>query len=430
MSKKKILVYADSPNVKTGFGTVSRNILEILHQTGEYDIDIFGINYHGVPHGFPYNIWPAIDHQAGDPYGRNKFCQFALQHDFDILWLLQDTFIVDFLKDNQAQNRKGLVSYLKENKKRPFKTIMYYPVDSIIKEDWYQNIDPLDKLVCYTEFGKQETLKHTSRGDIDVIYHGVNTKDFNVLPEQTVADFRKQYFGDSADKFIFMNVNRNQQRKDIPRTLQAFKLVKEKAPDTVLYLHMSQVDQGWNIPELCKHFDLDLTKDVIFPHNFEPNQAFPVEILNLLYNCADAIVSTTLGEGFGLGWVESMATKTPVIMPNNTAMSELISEDMGYLVDSGSNPNLWTCVPNDNDIMRPLTDVDDMVDKMLQVYNNRDEAKAKAEKAYTWVTSELDWKGKIADQWIDTFKQIANDIDSLEEAKKAIIDGAVKTEEF
>ena len=428
MSKKKILVYADSPNVKTGFGTVSRNILEILYQTGEYDIDIFGINYHGVPHPFPYRIWPAIDHQSGDPYGRNKFCQFALQHDFDILFLLQDTFIVDFLKDDAAQNRKGLISYLNENKKKPFKTIMYYPVDSIIKENWYANIAPVDKLVCYTEFGKQETLKNTDRNDIDVIYHGVNVKDFNVLPEETVSNFKKQYFGDSADKFIFMNVNRNQQRKDIPRTLQAFKLLKEKTPDAVLYLHMCQVDQGWNLPELCKHFDLDLTKDVIFPQNFEPNQAFPIEVLNLLYNCADAVISTTTGEGFGLGWVEAMACKTPVIIPNNTAMTELITEDKGYLVDSGSSPSLWSCIPNDNDIMRPLVDVEDLAEKMLHVYNNRDEAKEKAETAYKWATSELDWKGNIAKQWIDTFKQAANKIDVVTETVTEST--GVKTESF
>ena len=139
MSKKKILVYADSPTVKTGFGTVSRNILEILHNTGEYQIDIFGINYHGTPHPFPYNIWPAMDHQAGDPYGRKKFCQFAIQHDFDILWVLQDTFIVDFVPE--------LVDYVRKNRQKPFKSIMYYPTDSVIKSDWYKNIDPIDYLI-------------------------------------------------------------------------------------------------------------------------------------------------------------------------------------------------------------------------------------------------------------------------------------------
>ena len=428
MKKKKILCYMDSPTVKTGFGTVSRNILEILYNSGEYDIDIFGINYHGTPHPFPYNIWPAIDHQTGDPYGRNRFCQFAANHDFDILFLIQDTFIVDFLKDDPNQNRKGLISFLKENRKKPFKTLMYYPVDSIIKESWYQNIDPVDKLVCYIDFGKVETLKNTTRDDIDVIYHGVNLKEFNILKEAEVLSFKKQYFGDNVDKFIFMNVNRNQQRKDIPRTLQAFKLAKEKIPNSVLYLHMCQVDQGWNLLELCKYFDLSLSSDVVFPQNFEPNQAFPVEVLNLLYNCADAVISTTVGEGFGLGWVEAMATKTPVIMPDNTAMTELITEDCGYLVKSGDDANMWACIPNDNDIMRPLTDVYDLAEKMVHVYENRDEAKAKADAAYKWVTSTLDWKGDIAKSWLKLFKNASIKLDVVSSTVKKSTE--VKTEQF
>lgn len=425
MSKKKILVYADSPTVKTGFGTVSRNILEILYKTGEYDIDIFGINYHGTPHQFPYNIWPAMDHQAGDPYGKKKFCQFAIKHDFDILWVLQDTFIVDFLPE--------IIEHLRINKKKPFKVVMYYPTDSIIKPYWYRNMDRVDKLVSYTEFGKEATLKainvynlmsadelkrwgiksppeRNNVDDIDIIYHGINIENFHPLTEKDVKQFRKNYFNVHSDKFIFMNVNRNQQRKDIPRTIQAFKKLRETHPDTLLYLHMASVDQGWSIPELCVQFGLSLKKDVILPQNFEPNQCYPVEVLNLLYNSVDAVVSTTLGEGFGLGWVESMACGTPTIMPRNTAMEEIITQDIGYLVNSGSNDSLWTCVPNDNNIMRPLVDVDDLVKTMAYVVDNYDEAKDKAKKAYKWVTTTLDWKGDIAKQWTKIFKDLSDDL--------------------
>jgi len=57
--KIKVLAYCDSPTCATGFGTVSRNIFEGLYRTGRYDIDMFGINYWGDPHGFPYRIWPT-----------------------------------------------------------------------------------------------------------------------------------------------------------------------------------------------------------------------------------------------------------------------------------------------------------------------------------------------------------------------------------
>jgi len=412
--KKKILAYCDSPNVKTGFGTVSRNILRLLYQTGKYDIDIFGINYHGTPHDMPFNIWPAADPSEGDPYGRKKFCYFAMQHDFDILWIVQDTFIVDFI----PELLNHLNSEVSSGARKPFRTIMYYPTDSIIKDVWARNIKDVDKLVSYTDFGKKALGKHIDVTNVDIIYHGANFKDFYPLPESKVLEFKKDYFKSHADKFIFMNVNRNQQRKDIPRTIAAFKEFKKEVPESVLYLHMAKKDQGWDLMEVCAAYDLSSTEDIIMPENFEPNQAYPVEILNLLYNCADCIISTTLGEGFGLGWIEAMATNTPVIFPDNTAMRELITEDKGYLVKSGSNPSLWTCIPNDNDILRPLVDVEDMVKVMLEVYNNYPEAILRSENAYKWVLKELNWDGKIAQQWRKVFDNEVNALKHIEFSNK------------
>lgn len=397
MKKIKILCYCDSPTVATGFGTVSRNILAQLHASGKYDIDIFGINYHGEPHNYPYRIWPAFDYQVGDPYGRKKFCYFALQHDFDILWVLQDTFIVDFLPE--------LLRHLKANRQKPFRTIMYYPIDSTIREEWYANLVDVDRLVAYTDFGKQAVLKYAKNKDIDIIYHGVDVNTFKPLPFADVKAFRESYFSVGKDRFIFMNINRNQQRKDIPRTIQAFKEFKKYVPDSMLYLHMCAVDQGWNIPKLLVEMDVKLGRDVVLPEKMEPNQGYPVDVINYLYNSCDCVISTTLGEGFGIGWLEAMACKTPTIMPNNTAMAELITPDKGYLVNSGSTPSLWTALPNDNDIPRPLVDVDDLVNKMCYVYDNYPEALDKAKNAYDWVLSDMQWSGKIAKQWLSIFEQ-------------------------
>jgi glycosyltransferase involved in cell wall biosynthesis len=400
--KKKILFYGDSPTVATGFGTVARNIIENLHKSGKYEIDIFGINYHGTPHPYAFNIWPAMDHQAGDPYGRRKFCHFATQHDFDILFILQDTFIVDFLPE--------LLSHLEQNRTKPFKTVMYYPIDSILKPSWYNHIKGVDQLVAYTEFGKEAFLKHDKTKDIAVVYHGVDVEEYRPLDDKEVSDFRKQYFGTHADKFIFMNVNRNQQRKDIPRTMQAFKEFQKEVPESILYLHMAKKDQGWSLVDLCEVMELSPTKDIIFPENMEPNQGYPREVLNMLYNACDCVLSTTLGEGMGLAWLEAMACKTPIIMPDNTAMTEFITEDRGYLAASGSNSSLWTCVPNDNEIMRPLVDVEDLVRVMKEIHNNYDEAKAKATNAYSWIHDEMVWSGGITKQWLKIFDDVAKSI--------------------
>ena len=47
-TKKRILIWGDSPNVPTGFGVVSKNLFRDLHKT--YSVGFVGINEHGMKH--------------------------------------------------------------------------------------------------------------------------------------------------------------------------------------------------------------------------------------------------------------------------------------------------------------------------------------------------------------------------------------------
>lgn len=401
--KIKVLAYLDSPSVATGFATVSRNILEALYKTGRYEIDILGINYWGDPHIFPYRIFPVGTNSERDPYGRKKIFNMIPRMDYDILFFLQDTFILDFL----PQLHEKLNA---DNKK--FKSICYFPIDGKPKEQWLKNVDVVDYPVTYSEWGKKQVLEvyPNFNKNLITIPHGVDLRTFRVLNKKDIISFKAQFFGENQDKFIFCNLNRNQQRKDIPRTIMAFKEFQKQVPNSLLYLHMAKKDQGWDLIEVCNSMGLNTNKDVVFPESFGPNQGYPLEVVNMIYNCSDCIVSTTLGEGWGLAWIEAMATKIPVIMPNNTALIENIIEDRGYLVKSGTNPSLFTIIPNDNEILRPLVDVDDMVEKMLHVYNNYDEALKKAENAYNWVSMKMDWQGDIAKKWVELFDKAVEDL--------------------
>jgi len=393
--KIKVLAYCDSPTCATGFGTVSRNIFEALHRTGKYDIDILGINFWGDPHGFPYRIWPTGINSDKDPYGRKKVVSMIANMEFDILFLLQDSFILDFMPTTIP----GLQGMGKK-----FKSICYYPIDGTPKESWIKNVNFADYVVTYSEFAARESRKALpSVKDLLVIPHGVNISDFKILPEEEVKNFKQAFFGRHADKFIVTNLNRNQIRKDIPRTMAAFKEFKKEVPDSILYLHMAAVDQGWDLNSVAKSYGLSITEDIIFPANFGPNQGYPREVVNMIYNISDLVVSSSIGEGWGLSWIEAMATKTPVLMPNNTAITENITEERGYVCDSGTSSSLYTVLPHDNEIVRPLVDVADMAKKMVHIYNNYSEALVKADNAYTWVRNELNWQGNVGKQWVSLF---------------------------
>ena len=422
--KIKVLAYCDAPTCATGFSTVSRNIFEGLYKTGRYDIDVLGINYWGDPHNFPYRIWPTGTNAEKDPYGRKKVCGMIPRMEYDILFFLQDTFILDFLPE--------LIPYL-QGKGKKFKSICYFPVDGTPKSGWINNINAVDFPVAYSQFGLAEAKKaFPGLKDTKTVPHGANTKDFFVLPEEEVKKFKAQYFGPQAEKFVFTNLNRNQQRKDIPRTIQAFVEFKKQVPESLLYLHMAQKDQGWDLPEVVKAYGLNPKEDVIFPENFGPNQGYPMQIVNMIYNMSDAVISTTLGEGWGLSWIEAMATKTPIIMPENTALIENITEDRGYLVKSGGDPALYTVLPHDNEVVRPLVDVKDMVDKMLRIYNNPEEAAKRAENAYKWMVKELEWQQAVAPQWVNIFDDAYEALitDRAEPESKEEPEKVIETEVF
>ena len=105
-----------------------------------------------------------------------------------------------------------------------------------------------------------------------------------------------------------------------------------------------------------------------------------------------------------------MACKTPIVVPRNTSNIEIVgeNEERGYLVDSGSDINLWTTLKNDNELQRPLTDINDLIKQWKHVYNNRAEAEQKAEVAYEWLKS-LTWD-RIAEQWDKLFTEAYNSL--------------------
>ena len=402
IKKRKIIFYGDSPTCATGFGQVSRNILPALHQSGKYDIDILGINYWGDPHEYPFKIWPMAVNGQRDPYGRQRLQQHLLDPklDFDILFFLQDTFIMDFLP-------AMLVNLNKAGKR--FKSVYYYPIDGVPKSAWIDTVSAVDFPVTYSKFGYEQStnVNPELKDKLQIIPHGVNPKVFFPAPPEQARQFREQFFGSVADKFIITNVNRNQQRKDIPATICAFKEFKKLRPESILYLHMMPHDQGWNLPEVIKAFGLDITKDVIMPQNFTAAVGFPLEVLNLIYNASDCVISTTIGEGWGLSWIEAMATKTPVIFPQNTCLGEYITEETGFPYPSGGDPDHITVLPNDNEVPRPTSHVGELIKRLIEVHDNREEAARRAETAYNMVHSNLVWDKHINSQWVKLFDEVA-----------------------
>ena len=446
----KVLAWCDSPAVSTGFATVSRGILGHLARTGDYLIDIIGINDRGGykdPYKHPYRIYPAksgID-VGGDYHGRPMLVSALLGKDkelvppWDIVFLLNDPFILEEHLQVFNEGALGIIKKTQETWKEKidpgfwFKSVYYIPIDSSVKGNWVdKSIAHADYPVAYTKYGKQEIEKAdsflsepTNVGDrMKTIYHGINFDDFHPIPATERKAFRDKFFEGKVndDTFVVTAVARNQLRKDLPRTMKIFREFQKRRPDSFLYIHAASKDAWGSLEEYGSAFGLELGKDWAVPQNFSAHYGFPVTFMNDLYNSSDVVLSTSLGEGFGFYNIESFATNTLVIAPDNTVHPELFNydskeDDISVMSDTftdklrgvpykaGSNNSEWaTYGPQDFERIRPLGNVDDAVKKLVWAYDNPKKVKEITKRANDWI-QDYSWKA-IGQKWDKLFKEV------------------------
>jgi glycosyltransferase involved in cell wall biosynthesis len=262
---------------------------------------------------------------------------------------------------------------------------------------WNKIINSMDKVVAYTNYGKEAVLKsfpHLEK-DLEVIYHGVDEKTFHLLPKEKTTSFRNRF--NLAERFIFLVVARNQGRKNWAELFKAWKIVQEKGlcPGAVLWPHTYFYDPaGHNIDDLLETLDLANSKSIVFFSQIGRGNSFlkmcKVEELNILYNMADALISVG-GEGFGLPVIEAMATKTPCGVLNESATKELGGEGRSFLIES-SYYLLGRYLTE-----RPIPSPENIAKVMQQIYQDAEKRKEAAEKGYSFAM-ENTWT-KIGEKW-------------------------------
>lgn len=381
----RILFFGEDPTIATGLAHISKHLLNLFTLRGDKIETVF------------------MNSKLGDNYNLTLARDSILNSEYDLLFMSADVQILNSLQEAIHQRKE----------QRDFKVIAYSTLDcDIFPRECLDCLINADIPVVYSNHSREVACKiePSLQGKLRTVYLGCEPDVFYPVSPEVKRELRKKIFGIENDNtFLILNVNRNQWRKDLARTLSIFHQFHEEIPNSLLYMHTRLHDLGGKLWEQAKCFGMQLTgpgTEVIFTDtDFNERLGVSRDRLNAIYNASDCLVSTSTGEGWGLTTTEAMAAQIPVVVPNNTSFVEIIGEreERGYLVASGGTDH-WLVPYGVSDNPRPIVHSESMTMALSDVYHFRSEAKDKARLAREW-TLKNTWEHAL-DQWAQILKEV------------------------
>lgn len=422
-SKRKILLCNESSFLNSGYANYGRQILQRLHSTNKYtigELGCYGTINDPRRDSIPWKYYPNSVETTDSRYekyksstlnqfGHWRFDIVCMDFKPDIVFDVRDPWMFDYQSSSHFRQF--------------FRWIVMPAMDSIPQKiEWLTAFNCADVLVPYTEWAK------------------TYLKDFNNLfPKSTPAGIDtniyrptrnlKEEYGLPKDSFIIGSVMRNQRRKLIPALLEVFKSVRDKHPETILYLHTTFPEMsGWNIPSLL--VDFGLTNSVYFtyrckncktfyPSKFVGPQTFckncsefsctmsstmdgiSDEELVAIYNMFDLYVQYAICEGFGMPQIEASACGVPVASVDYSAMSEVSRNIGGFPIPLAS-----VSYELESHAKRAYPNIDETIKIIIDYIESSDEYKyTKKQEAVNKTYQHYDWNN-IAKIWENIFDSV------------------------
>lgn len=299
------------------------------------------------------------------------------------------------------------------------KIILYGPVHGIhLRRDYLNQLKGLDRLVLFTESARNEVYNSLSLdGSLakgfpatEVIGHGLNLKQFYPLaPFSTEDGFsnarqlaRRHLFPHLPEVnkgFIILNANRNQSRKRLDITMEAFaQFVQNKPPEVYLYLHTGLLDKGVDLISLINLYNLQARILLTSLGQYHPNVS--ETRLNYIYNACDVGINTSTGEGWGLTSFEHAAAGGAQIVPKHSACAELWDGIASFV-----EPYQAFTLPFEL-ATQQIVSAKDVAHQMNSYYKNTTYLRTQSWRAFQYVSQPIFSWSKIAQQWLSLFESL------------------------
>ena len=399
-----MLFWGDSISAQSGYGLVSYHFVQELKN--HFDITFVFSGYAGKDINDHLEEQGRKDfgeirfYPAGQDLGTSTIRSLITSKKFDFLFLNNEIPRVDrlLIEDNFWQFK-------------PMPHILAYSViDWIFEDTFLGNVN-----FSEDEFEKRKVSFNTIKTFLapaehshryysryipqklypETIYHGIDDNIFKPFSTKAERDyFRESYFAGQVapDDILFINCNRNSERKDILRSMLMFYSAYKDFPIVKFYAHTNIVEQGVDIRVEMENAGIakrDIERLYIFPQQNDVFKgATPDRIMGKIFASADINISTSMGEGVGLGNYQAMGTRTLNMIPAHTSMTEVVRDDKGIVLPtdikqqyhywSGVNPHITAPVLFNEGTQK--------IKEVLQnLYRNREYYKDTLDNAESWI---------------------------------------------
>lgn len=229
---------------------------------------------------------------------------------------------------SEASEAPSMFKYIRQ---APVKIAPWMPIDvePLSKPDIYK-LKELEGIVTPIAMSRHgmRMLKDAGFNPL-YIPHSIDTEAFIPVDQKTC----RESLGLDPDEFIIGINAFNAIRKSWFEQLSAFTLFHKRYPNSRLVIHSVEqrtADDSVNLLLLIDH--LGISDCVGFSDQFGYRHGLLTpKYLNRWYNAIDVMSVASMGEGFGIPYIESQSCGTPAIGTNTAAATELLNT-AGWLV--------------------------------------------------------------------------------------------------
>jgi len=325
----------------TGYSKVAYNLVrQVATLAPRIKLFHFGFQRHPArqslrkyPDGVVSYDAAANEEPREEGFGFNKIHEYLETVTPDVVMIYNDPLIVC----------KFIEAMKHQPKASPYKLWIY--LDQV-----YDGIAPpmlttiqqhADRVYSFTSFWESRLPMIP---DVRVLEHAVDPMTFTSLPADARASLRAG-LGVPENAIVFLNPNRNSQRKRHDLTIAAFAALQARHPEMPLYLLVATNAN----PQAGAHYDILRIHQVELARHGLPETIYSPRLLlvdtspnanlltddaiNQLYNATDIGINTSEGEGFGLCQLEHLYTGAPQIVTDAGNFRTILNESVAAFVE-------------------------------------------------------------------------------------------------